>query len=1092
MHLWPIHTCQTFHLVQETDQSHEDINIIDTIALEQINAFIILTEQRVLIYQAKPFVPVLIYKRSDESLLQFGVNEKLYYNNPLKKIVAVNDNNTNLNLHENCIIYIKTNKNCLLVFEIKTFKNWNSSFKLYGIEPRLNNESIATKLEFIKKIPSSMVNNAKGIFHLQIDATSESNIDDELLTIFDIKNNGKIIQNGFIIEKGKNLVQIMKEMFFIKSSFQKKRSQKKIINNLVDTSNDGSENQEAEQIAEEMPIKVCDIILKTVLKFDDTILDMQVFTKYDGNNIRQEMMYLLYKNELCVLTLKEDYTLDAKHIVNNDNNCQLSFNGKDMFIASFDEKNTNLLIINKIDKKNNVIYSKDLILDNLKEYKLIKMTNFKERYLVLTFDKILLYYDTFLNLTYSKIKLLPTTGLLSELEKDKVVGVGSYDRELLTLLKQNGKFQIYTRWGNLQTEINLSKFVADQKLNYTNFSLLDNLLIAATDKGYIQIFDFYKQFKTSVSDFKSNSSYTLFNCNTNRITTFTSNKMFQYYLPTNSINNIITEMKYNGNEKFCLIYIANKNIVLVREQVAENSKRYSEITNLPLLENVSNENKQINKEVINLLNDFSLENTEEYDGWLVFENMDVAKIDWVGSRYAFIHMNDLDNSNYGPSIVCLDFKKLDLSRDYRSSIVHLLEMKIWAYKITEDDEVLNWGCNTFSNMKKFVKNDSSEKELFKLGEFNVLLKDKRGCVRLETIDLLVYENDDQVRSFVRNVVDLSKMPESLISYKNNVKWICHLNKGTVLIYTGDDELHKITTNKNGVLNSSILFTKLEEIIEINDNKISLVTGNDLVTCNIDFLMSEEPIQSNNLKTFFKQPLINSPGEYPIMVDNNLVEFDSLKCIYSNKDDVVNGFKLVISKNMVLDKVVKKLLNNSDFSIDTINAKYFKSKYYRFCLEKLLSDCVTEETTNAYYKTRLVELIKLFGSNSAYSDIEIFVNCIRKIDYQEVFKLIDIIKYNSIDKLISDVLDIDSIHQKCYLLSKIIIIKFNIDKKIDKELLSTTISFLMLDVKKNSASSNVEKCYKMIHQLVSYINKFKEDNESIGIEKDFIISLITSN
>ena len=1097
MHLWPVHTGQTFHIVERSDQDDKDINIIDTLSLQQINTYIVLTKKRILIYQGKPFVPVLIYDRSDESLNQFGVNQKLHYNNPLQKVSAVNDNSDTLNLNENCIFYVQTGENCLLVYEIKTFKNWVNTFKIYGIEPRFDNEAITTKQEYISKILSAQPAKSKSIFHLQIDKSIDSDIDDELLTVFDLKNSGKIIQNGYIIEKGKNLVQIMKEMFFIKSTFHTNRKSKKIIkNNLVDHSNDDSKNQEAEQLAEEMPIKSCDVSLKTVLKFDNEILDMKVFTKYTDSNVRQELIYLLYTNELCILTLNTDYTLSSKHIVSNTNNYQLSFNGKDMFIASFDENKENLLVINKIDKKNNVIYSKDLILDGLKDYKLIKITNFKERYLVLTFDKILVYYDTFLNTIYSKIKLLPTTGLLSELIRDKVVTVDSFDEELLTLLKQNGKFQIYTQWGNLQTEINISKFTNNQNFNYTSFSILDNLLIVSSDNGHIQLFDFYKQYKTSLTNFKSSSSYTLFNSKNNRINSFSNNHSFQYYLPTNSINNVISQLKYNGDGKFCLLYIANKNIVLLRENVNQKIEKYPEISSLPLLKDskihTSDQTAEMelgsdgdNEDELNMLG---------YDGWLVFDNMDVSQIEWVDNRYAFLQINDLENSNNEPSIVCLDLKKLDSNEGYRLSIVHLLELRIWTYRITNEDEVLYWGCNTFANMVKFLKTDGDNKELLKLGEFNVLLRNKNGDVRLETIDVLINGEDDQVRSFVRNTIDLSKLPESSISYERNVKWIYHCYKGIILVYTGDDELHKITVNQQNVLTSDILYTKLEEIVEMYGNKITFVRGSDLISCDIDMLTGTGKFygtinERKIIEPLLEQSLVTFPGEYPIMIDKNLVEFDSLKCNYSSNDDVVNGFKLTISKNMILDKIIARLLKDTTNSVESISLKYNKSKYYQFCLERLLCENVVNNVYDDIYEKRVLEIIELFDNVCANSKLELYVNCIRKIDYDQVFKLLKLIGYSSIDSFITEILKIDDLPQKCTLLSKIIITKFNIDLKVDKNLLETIIKLLVENANQNSSLENFQNCYKIMHQLITFTDKFNDENEASSIDKTFIIDLI---
>ena len=1065
MHLWPTYTSQNFYIPKGLES--DDVDILDIISIQSINTFLVLTKERVLIYQGKPFAPILIYTRSKESLQQFGFNEKVVFNEPLNKVAGVNDSDVAIiDLNDSAIFYIKTDKSCLLILELETLQNWASNLTTYGVAPILDTENIINKIDFIEKVDLASNNKSKSfgnkipgnqrtkresIFFMEIDKNSKDNIDDDLLTVFDIKTNGRILQNGFINEKGKDLVQIMKEMFFIKSSFyrSKKNTRKNLINNnLIDNSNDKANQEEANNMVDDMPFKKCNIKLKTVLKFDNNVIDVQAFTKYDENYERQEIIYLLYKEELCVLTLKNDYTLDSKHKISGGNNQMMAFNGTDMFVINYDEDDNDAVVINRIDKKNNVIYTKNLMIPEFsrKKFKLIGISNFKERYLVLTFDKIIIYYDTFLNNIYSQIKLLKTTGILSELQRDQYIKVKTYDRELLTLLKENGNFQVYTRWGNLQTELNLSKLLGGKTSHdYKTFAYLDNYLLCGTNTGHLQVVDFYKDFKSNTFNERSNTDCSLFDSTTNKITTyFTSENKQEYFLPTNSINNIVSDIKYSGDKKYCLINIPNKNIILLKD--------------------------------FNAIDDDS-----DYDGWMVFDNMKILGMDWIGDRYVILDMIDLDNIHNGRSLVCLDINKIIKSKTYKNRVVHLLEMKIWAYNITNNDEILYWGCNTYDSMLEFRTKKKSEGDteetLYKLGELNILLRKAEGNI-FDTIDILIEKETLNVRSFARNIFDLSKLINVSISYEKDIKWTCHKKKGTLLILTGDDELHKVVEADNGSADYEIVSTKVEEVIDFHNGKITFVRANELLIYNFNELIEND--LNKKEQVILQQSLMTFGNEYPLMIKSGLNDFASLSTDYYKYGDVINGYKMKLNTNVILDCLIKGLAKTNKFTASEVKKIFSKSEHYKFCLEKMITDIsvekVDQESDETTFKLDLLE------QESLEDKLNIIVNCLRKVDLNQVASILKLLKYENLDFLIQDVDKVETVHTKAMLISKLMIVKFNTEGEIDEVLLDKGIRLLIEDIEKNKKKVEIEDDYNVIEEIGMFVEK-------LNGSKDVLLKLI---
>lgn len=69
---------------------------------------------------------------------------------------------------------------------------------------------------------------------------------------------------------------------------------------------------------------------------------------------------------------------------------------------------------------------------------------------------------------------------------------------------------------------------------------------------------------------------------------------------------------------------------------------------------------------------------------------------------------------------------------------------------------------------------------------------------------------------------------------------------------------------------------------------------------------------------------------------------SLAVEYFKHDNVINGFRLRSSTNLVLDLILNALSNNNKYSPSEVKEIYSKSENYHFCLEKMITEIIMEK------------------------------------------------------------------------------------------------------------------------------------------------------
>lgn len=977
MHIWPIFAPQTFELPQtssktctakprdNSDEREETTEenflphqghqqeytngeaILETITITDTNLIIFLTESRILLYNAKPIAPVSVYQRSHESLLKFGTNKFMRYNNPYHRMNGLNDK-VEISVYRNkIIVYVVTESSFLLVFHVSTTVNSFDVYKDYGIEPNLYNEKFSSAEAWINQI----LNEHNDFESNSLAAAVGDSIDTEVLTVFDQNNGSRVIQNGYIINKEKNFLQLMKSLMQMKEDF-----------------------------SEEMPIRMGDILLKKVLKFDHKIVDLfGLQGSFINNNKfnRQEQLCLLFENELHFLTL-ENYTLVKNEVIKLANSLRLVFNGNDLFVIN---QNNNVesmgsLSINVIKKLEKTVYTKE-IKENLPTESLLNVFNFGERYMILLFETELVYFDTVKNEVYQIVKL--HLNVLLKDQEDKVVTGGFLTNDLMLLVTKKGEFQLYSKWGNLLAQINLFKLSEVEHEEYTGFSFIDNLIVLTTKNGVFQIMQCWKEiFNKSFCNFRTLSQYVLFNSQTNDLLIYQPTNCKNSVkpariikLPTKFFNNSIGKVEINGDLSIMATYVSNKKVLLMTD-------------------------------------------LQKFSNWEIFSSLEIMDMSWLGSNYLICYMNDELENGGGKIIRCHDFNMvLQQSTTEKSNVRSLSDGKVWTYRVNRDDTLLYWNSNTLFKYT-VVKKKSTNEVLYKTGEINILLQGADNNVRLETIDILSkthYSKENQIQSFVKHTIDLSDM--SMFKFYH-IKWIYRYSLKGVLIYTNDDEIYKISEDHSSsgtetpCFKSIKLLSKVERIVDILENNIVLVKDQRLLIFDLQDFESFTNTTIEEDEDAKIDPIVSnviSEEEYPIMISKNFSVFQSLQCFYQKG----TNFQLQLHDGIILNQIVDSYITLRKIDPLVVTEKFYTSKYYMFALEKILSSRVVERR-NFDDIMQLIDHydIKCFeeGNKRNEKRLCIISNCLRKIEanrWSYLFDNSDI----SPKKLLSDCIQLNN-------------------------------------------------------------------------------------
>lgn len=486
----PLRSPQSFQLPHQ-GVSDDDDDILQSHAIPSLNMFFLLTRTRIFLYQAKPLAPIAFHKRTSEAINVFGHNKTLRDNLNYGNIVngLSTEGFSDPAVGDRWYFYVITENNFILVYQISTRTTEKMVFREYGVTtPNLNEELMEEK-------PNDGNND---------------DVDDEILTVYDIKEDSRIIQNGYALSKQRGFFH------FLNSA----------------------------EMNDELPIRTAELRLHVVLKFDHDILDVM------GVMIQQHpshFLMVLFKHGLQLLKL-EDFKLIENNLIQVEDGIRLFFSNKSIYVLS---KNENIYLFNTILFEEEKIEVQKIFTADSSQV-LTAATIFYD-ILLLSFGKTLVYYDL-----DSKIKenelILP----------ERIVQITKLSDDYFAFLTEGNSIMFISKWGNV---IQTASIAGTENLNH--LSTIDGKLLVVGAKGFFHYWDFWRNVSPSFSNFRSNKTFCLVNDN-NDILLYSqmgeavNTSAFQTIkLPTKTLNNYVTHCEINGSLSLLAVYISNKKILLV-------------------------------------------------------------------------------------------------------------------------------------------------------------------------------------------------------------------------------------------------------------------------------------------------------------------------------------------------------------------------------------------------------------------------------------------------------------------------------------------------------------------------------------------------
>ncbi|KAL3232647.1 Guanine nucleotide exchange factor subunit RIC1 [Nakaseomyces bracarensis] len=511
MHLWPVSPPQRFNIPdRETERENldNDTDILATIPLPHSNVVIMITATRALVYNFKPFALVAAHERTKESLEELGYNKRLVPSIAFKdRVKGVSDNKppSYMSWYQGKLVfYLITDKNYALAYQVLRNSTSESIFKDYGI-PIIN---------------VSQINEFES-------AAYDANLDDDTLTVFDKNKSSKVIQNGFILNKEKGILQFL-------------------------SSKDEDIN--------ELPVKKLELRLKVVFKFEFDIVDFLGFKQFINDNDRkyEESILVLFPDKVQLLRLV-DFKFNSATLVDiTDGKKMCTCNGK-FYVISQDPINFHC-----------TIYQVNL------EEKTIEFQLTKE------------IADTFVNvITMStKIILVAKNSLhyfCTEREEFIFEKKLQYNIKLckslsdscFIIISEANNVYFFSKFGNKLfssiSDDDLSPTAKTDDINFSDLMYIDKTLVITSHSGEYHIWHLWLEYQQSNFDYRVPKVSVVAN-NNNDIQFYSSSgdsplnrTMLQTIkLPTKSLNNSISQIKINTNLKMVAINISNKSTLLIQ------------------------------------------------------------------------------------------------------------------------------------------------------------------------------------------------------------------------------------------------------------------------------------------------------------------------------------------------------------------------------------------------------------------------------------------------------------------------------------------------------------------------------------------------
>lgn len=655
----------------------------------------------------------------------------------------------------------------------------------------------------------------------------EDDTDDEVLTVFAINESHKVIQNGYTISKQKGFLQFIRN----------------------------------DEVVEELPIRRAELRLHVVLKFDHNIIDCIGIIAHDKNGANQTSEYLLvlFEHGLQVLKLEDFKLVENKLIHILDGKRLIYYSGEVLVISSnatSEKRSINHILFDKES-----VESQEVALKNGSN-KFTCSTLFDQS-LVLVFENIMVYYDI--------VDRQLTGDLVGDSQIQKIICLSA---DSMLLLTDNNSVVFTSKWGNILQSI----YIDENQFKLINCSAMDMKLLICGSDGKIQFWDLWKKLSSSLSNFRTSKVFTLINDN-NDILLYSpmseSNNTSSFQtikLPTKTVNNNITICKVNGLLTLLVVYVANKEILLI---------------------NFLNSNK-----------------------WISFSQLNIKGIDWLGDDYLMCHL--IDEENDTEYIKCYHFPLLN------HDSTELESFKIWEWEVPQGTKLNGFYVNTLSTFKmlKFTdesKEDSEDtsRKLFVTSEIIMDLSNSQ-IVIFDALSSIHPTGVNLVQKF--HQFGTHQFPEKSLG---RLKWI-HKYKDGFIAWIGD-RLVIIVQQEDKEWRFIVAYDRVEQIIEIYEDNLVIVSGNEVLLYGFEHIWTvDEPLITT--------PVIEE--EYPISISLDTATLHNISSVTTQKLSKISMSHSVYL-DMILDRNLKLGVDFNKIDEKYRDLKHYKFCLEKILSNKIL-------------------------------------------------------------------------------------------------------------------------------------------------------------
>ncbi|QLQ78081.1 hypothetical protein HG537_0A03280 [Torulaspora globosa] len=858
-HLWPLKPPQTCKINDSTHGlANYEINnngILQTISLPQANVLIMLTPGRVLAYNLKPMALVASHERTPESIEEFGLNRSITQSIALDEDVEGLNNQTQSNSlawnQGKIVFYVVTDKSFLLTYQILKSSANMTTFKDYGI-PVIDLAKLSQDLE----------------------QEYDDSVDDDILTVFEKGKTSKIIQNGYAVTKEKGFLQFL------------------------------SVNQEN---LDELPVRRLELRLKVVLKFDYNIIDIISFKRRsDKDEKPEESLLVLFPHGLQLLNLV-NFKLKDSSLVQLTNGSRICITQDQLLVvAQASDQNTVLINSIKIDKQ------KVDVAEFTVEGKLTACFGLKGK-MALAFGDTVMYYNPQTNEFDYRFKVPFSIKIC-----------GKLNDETLILISNANVMYFMTQFGNAlfssagDSELEEQSFSFD----YSGFAYVDKLLVSASSSGEYQVWDLWEEAKQGFSDARSPVSYVLQN-NKNDVAIYSPAKgssathdvMQIIKLPTRTINNCVPLIKVNSNNKLMVVYVSNKNILLIQ----------------------------------NL----------ETNVWYSFKEITILDMHWLSSTYLLCAIK---RDDWTISVQCfrLHLQGLDSS--------DINKYRIWEYQLPASVERVKLQVNLFCKPKllklKSLENSDLDKygeKFYKTAEVIITTGDK--IIIFAILSILHPSGIHIIKKFHEHAK--IAIPSPILA--ESIDWVTSFKDG--FIYYFDNRIVKASEINGSGWTTTVLLENVERIIDVLSDEIYVISGHFKLFYKIDDLWEKQPpLLSIRLEDDY----------YPISVSPDATTTHGLSCVFhSDYSKLIIKHKIYLDQ-MISAKIAQNV-SLQDISTEFRPIKHYNFALEKILSLKILANEPLDQIIELVKLCDSPQNWETSGFNPHSDMLEIISNCLRKIE-----------------------------------------------------------------------------------------------------------------